>query len=244
MNVWRCGLMAVAAGGIFLATGGCDDSPPVPATLLEQAATQAKTSPRPTTQELLTGARTNTLLVPLPLKMQVPTSWKTKSLRVMLLEGPTPTSDISIQLSTRPSIRTEDFDRLVAGAKKELQQSPDTVKKADVRPLPGSGNGKLLERQMVGTPGPYTVYDAQNNPHVSTQSIYKWTLTAFVPFENAYQVYELNFIGLTKEQYEKDKEFLNSIVSTLTLATPGEAGGIPPAATTAPTPAPPPSALP
>ena len=38
------------------------------------------------------------------------------------------------------------------------------------------------------------------------------------PHEGAIQVFEVNFIGLTKSQFDKDKEFLNSVLSTLQYA--------------------------
>jgi hypothetical protein len=229
--------------------GGCDDRSSVPQSVLDQAATQnsSKTPARPTTQELLTGHRTTLVLTPLPLTMQVPDSWKIEPLRgtpVTLVTGATPTSDISIQLSIRPSIHNDEFESLVTGAKKEMKQKPDTVKKLDIRPL-GSGGAKLMERQSQGAPAPYTVYDAHNIPRVTTQSVYKWTLTVFVPHENAFQVYELNFIGLTKQQFDADKDFLNSIVNTLALGSGAGASsgaGVTSgagAASTSPAPAPP-----
>jgi hypothetical protein len=241
MSFWGYGmLIAAAAGGLGL-MAACDDKSSVPQAVIDQATTQAtdQMPARPTTQELLSGPRTSELLTPLPLRMQIPKSWGRPrvitSTTENILEGATPAGDISISKKVRPSITKTDFDRLIAGAKKEMQQNPDTIKKADLRPLPNSSDGKLFERQSVGQPGPYTTYDAQNIPHTSTQSIYKWTLMAFVPHADAYQVYELNFIGLTKEQFEKDQEFLNSIINTLSYATVGDSA--PPTATPASAPA-------
>ena len=54
------------------------------------------------------------------------------------------------------------------------------------------------------------------------------------PHGDAFQVYELNFVGLTKSQYDKDKDFLQGLLETLGH---GSAGG----ATTSPA-APPPGA--
>jgi hypothetical protein len=240
MNGWRCGVVAVVVTGALGLATACDEKPSIPQAVIDEATTQVndKTLTRPTTQELLSGERTSLLLTPLPLSMRVPTSWKIEPVKgrsVSLLNGPTPTSDVSIQFSIRPSLTSEAFDHLIAGARKEMQQNPDTVKKLDVRPLGGSG-AKLMERQTVGPPRPYTVYDAQNLPHTTTQSSFTWTLTAFVPYENAYQVYELSFIGLTKEQYDKDKDFLEGIVNTLAYGTgaAGPAGALPEASPTSP----------
>lgn len=60
------------------------------------------------------------------------------------------------------------------------------------------------------------LYDKNNVPHTTTESIFNWNTSVLIPSDDGkYQVYELNFIGLTRSQYEKDKDFLNSILNTI-----------------------------
>ena len=115
-----------------------------------------------------------------------------------------------------------------------IAANPQQIVKFELRPL---GNNQVLERQSVGRPAPLTVYDSNNQPHTSEESIFNWTISVLVPNEGAFQVYELNFLLLTKSQYDKDKDFLDSVVQTLRYATdtsPSAPPSAQPAATTLP----------
>lgn len=241
MNVaLRIIVTAIATAALFLS--GCDDKPEVPQAVLDQARKQTEdatkpASKRPATQALLTGKRSRTALIPLPLTMDLPPGWgklDEPDIKVSanLLQGYTPSGgEVQIQLSNRAAIKQEDLDLMIAGGKKEMAEKPKEILKFDVRPL---GANKVLERQSVGHPAPFTTYDANMQPHTSEESAFNWTITVLVPNEGAYQRYELNFIGLTKSQYDRDKDFLNSVVDTLRYATDTTP-------TPAPSPPPPPS---
>src|SRR4051812_48596855 len=57
---------------------GCDDKPAVPPAVLQQQAKndeQKHPNKHPTTQELLSGKRSRTALIPLPLTMELPPGW-------------------------------------------------------------------------------------------------------------------------------------------------------------------------
>jgi hypothetical protein len=234
MTLWiRAGL--VAGTFIFCAGvgGGCDDrgSSTVPPEVLAAANKPQQDAPKvPTTQELLSGHRSRTVLSPLPLTMELPPGWhQMKDAPVPnLWDGYTPSGEVQLQLNTRRPMTQEELDRLMEGARKEMAEKPQQILKVDLRP---HGKCKILERQSVGQPKPFTLFDSNNVPHTTTDSIFNWTISLLAPGEEgAYQVYELNFIGLTKSQYDKDKDFLNSVVSTLQYGGDVSAG----AATTAP----------
>jgi hypothetical protein len=201
---------------------GCDDRPPVPASVLEQAKKQdqqPKGPKVPTTQELLTGPRKRVDLMPLPLSMEMPVSWGRWNeknpagikIDANLFQGYTPNGEVQIQLSSRPSMKPEDLDRIVDAGKKEKAAKPQQILKFELRPL---GSAKVLERQSVGLPQPLTTYDPDGTAHTSVESNFKWTLTVLVPSSGNYSVYEIE-MDLTKNQYDKDKDFLNTIIDTL-----------------------------
>lgn len=225
MMLWMRVMVLPAA---ILLAAGCEERPEVPPELLNKPAEpRAGGVPRPTTQELVGGPRSRTVLSPLPLTMDLPPSWGRESLNDIptpanLLQGYTPNGEVQIQLGTRPMMTQAKLDALLVGAKKEMETDPQL--KVELRTL---GNMKILERQSVGKPRPLTVYDSNMQPHTSTESIFNWSILALLPREEGYQAYELIFIGLTKSQYDKDREFLEGILRTL------EAGDG--AATTAPT---------
>jgi hypothetical protein len=217
-----------AAAAAMLTCTGCDDEPAggIPQAVLDQQArkTAEVALPKaPTTQELVSAPPTTLALGPLPLTMRVPRSWAIKTTGgASLLSGFAPGGEVTIQLTSRPSLKQEELDRLINAAKKEQTQKPQSILKVEVRPL---GNVQVYERQAVGEPAPYTVYDSNNQPHTTTESLFKWTLSVLAPHAGAHQVYELNFVGLTKSQYDADKAFLQGILDTLAYGAPAATSG-------------------
>jgi hypothetical protein len=206
------GILLLAA----LLASACDEKPSAPAVLSEQARHAAEGPKRPTTQELLTGPRKRIVLGPMPFSVRAPASWKIEVLPangISMLQGPTPSGEAQIQLSTRPTTSSQDLDRLVQGAKKELAEHPDRVRKAELRSI---GAVKIFERQALGTPGPLTVMDSTGEEHVETATPYNWTVWMFVPAAGgSFEKYEMNFIGLTEKEHDIDKPLLDEIVSTI-----------------------------
>ena len=225
-----------AAIGMFGLCWGCDDSDTkVPPAVLEQASKPPESGMRiPTTQDLLTGHRSRTILLPIPVSLEMPFGWGPDHRTGMpnLIMGYTPSGgEVSIQLIPRSPLRAKDLNTMVAAAKKEMAANSAKIFKCDLRPL---GTAQLLERQRVGDPAPMTTYDKNNQPHESMESPFKWTLDVLVPHEGAFQDHELSFFALTKSQYDKDKDFLNGVVSTLQYVTPESASQ--PTTTTPPAP--------
>ena len=245
MKQWIRTLVVPAAALVAVGLTACDDTPAVPQAVLDESNKPTDTSinKRPTTQSLLSGTRSRSALIPLPLTMEMPEGWgKPKDMEAApghLLQGYTPNGDVQIQLASRPVMKKERLDQLIEGAKKEMAKNPAV--KVELRDM---GSSKVLERQSVGQPRPLTVYDDQGVPHTTTEAIFNWTYSVLVPFEGAYQVYELNFIGLTKSQYDKDKDFLEGILKTIQYAGDGgSAASLAPATPSAPA-APAPAAAP
>jgi hypothetical protein len=230
MNRLACIAALLACAGVTMY--GCDDTPAPPPHLLEDkpATQEAPKVVRPTTQELLTGPRQTIRLGELPLTAQAPASWAVKPMPAtdhVLLQGPTPSGDVVVQLNERPITKGTTLEFLVNGAKKEQQQSPDTVKMVELRPIRGA---KVLERQRVGlTPLP----SPEDPPGTKLSPPLSWTITVFVPQGEDYGTFELNFIGLTVEQYETDKALLRGIIDSLALDAVA-ASATPPTTTAAP----------
>ncbi|HEX8520923.1 MAG TPA: hypothetical protein VF669_01620 [Tepidisphaeraceae bacterium] len=202
--------------------GACDDRTSVPQNVQDAAtkaqADAAKGPQRPTTQELLTGPKKRLALTPLPFSAQVPGSWRVETLAsgsLTVLTGPTPSGEAQVQLSSRSLTSKDELGVIQRAAKKELattQAGTKHVLKADFRKL---GDAELFERQAVGQPGPLVVTDLNNQEHTVTATPYTWTITLFVPKGDSYAKFELNFLGLTAEQYKQDKALLDQIVNSL-----------------------------
>lgn len=219
----RVSIVTAVAAAAALLQPGCEEEPVggIPQAVLDQQAKQNAEPdlPKiPTTQELVSGTRKTLALGPLPLTMRVPESWNLQVAGgASLLRGFTPNGEVTIQLTSRPSLKPDELTRLVNAAKKEQSERPQSILKVQLRPL---GQAQVYERQSVGDPAPYTVYDANNIPRTTTEQLFKWTVSVLAPHAGAHQVYELNFVGLTKSQYEQDKQFLQTMLDTLAPGTP------------------------
>jgi hypothetical protein len=217
-----CGA-AVMLAGIFAVGGGCDDtSAPPPHLVADQpAAKPVEAEPtRPTTQELLQGPRKPVSLGDLPLTVRAPGGWALKTLANtthVLLEGPTPSGEATIQLNVRPVINAQKLEMIVNGAKKELEQFPKSIKMVELRQITGA---QVLERQRVGEM-PRALPD--DDPNVKPSRPFNWTITVFVARGAKHDAYELNFVGLTENQYEMDKPLLRGIIDSITVQSAADA---------------------
>jgi hypothetical protein len=170
-------------------------------------------NPRPTTQELLTGPRNSLRLHYFPLSVQAPESWKITSMAggdLVFVEGPAPAGDdVQIQLSHRGVVPDQQFDRRHAATTREAANA--NVMRSEVRSF---GEMKILEHQSLGKE-PVTLTDRSGKPMPQTVNL-KWNVHVFIHRpEGGYESYELNFVGLTADQYEKDKDFLRGIVESV-----------------------------
>ena len=206
----------------LLAVIGCDDKNSETA---EQAVAKTRTEgpqgpKHPTTQELLTGPRHRLALKAIPFSVSTPLEWKVENLingSIVVLTGPTPSGEAQIQLSIRPTAKKDELEIIHRAARKEATQPASQslskhVVKAEFRKM---NDIEVFDRQAVGQPGPLTVTDAKGIEHTETATPYTWTVILFVPQGADFARYEINFIGLTAEQYEQDKPLLNEVINSI-----------------------------
>src|SRR5688500_14087988 len=207
-------LAALLAAGL-----ACDDAPEPPPQLLEQSRKEDEGPKKPTTQELLSGPRGVISLGALPLTVRAPKDWKVNSLangNIMFLQGPTPSGEAQISLSRRPTAKSEQIEAVINGARKEMAATQSSVKKAETRELPGGA--RVFERQSIGRMMPAVPLDDEGKTMSKPSPAMSWTITVFVPEGNLFEAYELNFIGLTVDQYEADQRLLREIIDSLAVA--------------------------
>jgi hypothetical protein len=204
-------LAAVVAGTILIGAG-CDDRPTPPPPAAQRNADGSQTDPsappRPTTQELVAGPYKHLQLAPLPLTADVPQSWEVEN---NTLKGPIPYSphDLIIQLTSWRRQSGDRFDRMLNYAKKDAEARH--VTHFDVRD--GSGGMKIIEEQTAAESAGVTSEPASTQPGMPLMS---WKLLFYVPRGGDFDVYDLNFINLDNDTFEKNKPMLRKIVDSVT----------------------------
>lgn len=205
------GAGAMVIIGLGMAIVGCDDRRNLVPVLQQQPAATQPT--RPTTQELLQGEPTRVALKVIPFWISVPRGWELKSqVGVMVLEGPTPTGMAQLQVGRHLAPIAQHDLRMIEGAKREAAAKPGPYTLADVRE---SGGLKVLETRSVGNTLQTPAIDAQGTKIADTTTRMDWKTTVFVPDGRDMAVCEIHFIDLTREQYDRDKELLTKIMSSL-----------------------------
>jgi hypothetical protein len=176
------------------------------------------------------------MLDTLPLSMQVPQGWQITrhgtAGSIVWLEGPTPHSDARIDLKQREPLSTSEYELYLRGTEREQREEPA----AQVR-IRDAGPMKVVERISMLKPVTAPLVDAQGlhqlDEHgefvVQTTTPMRWRLNVFVPREQEVEHYELNFVVITREQYEVDRPLLESMLGTLRYIGPGTAPATQPA---------------
>lgn len=195
---------------LIVAIVGCDDRRTLVPVIAPTPATKAA---RPTTQELLQGEQARIALKVIPFWVSVPRGWEMKSQAgVMVLEGPTPSGVAQLQIGRHLAPIAQHAERLVEGAKRDAASKPGPYTLADVREL---GGLQMLETRSIGPTQPTPAIDAQGNTIADTSTRMDWKTMVFVPEGRETAVCEIHFIDLTREQYDRDKELLTKIMSSL-----------------------------
>jgi hypothetical protein len=212
----------VAIVGLLLAGIGCDDKNSLPESVQKAAAKaqdQAGTPQRPTTRELVNGPKRRLKLTPIPFTARVPVSWKIENLgsgNLTILGGPTPSGEAQLQVTARSPATAEDIDIIKRASKKEMATTQSATGRHTIEAhFRTVGGIQAFERRVLGTPAPLIVTDDNNEEHTVTATPYTWTLTLFVPQGQNFNRYEINFIAMTREQYEQDKQVLEPIIDSL-----------------------------
>jgi len=204
-------------GAISPLLSGCDDSPVATSygeIKVAEPASPVSTQPIVSSSlEILNGPRKQLPLLVVPLVATVPESWRVQQNeggRLVFVEGQGPTQFVQIQLARRPAISAQEMDARLTAASKEKTGTGVTVRSL--------GDTRVLERVAVGTLSSTPIFDDKGNTIVVVSPPVRWTITFFQPRigqPREVDVYELNFVGLTLEQYEAEKRFLKEIVDSI-----------------------------
>jgi hypothetical protein len=199
---------------------GCDRPQPRAANRQQDQtsdpATQASATvtSRPTTQQLLTGEQVRMPLRAIPFSISVPKGWEIKSnAGIMTLEGPTPAGTAQIQVSRHVAPIAQHAERLVEGAKKEVQSNTPKYGLAEVRNM--TPDIRSLEyRTVARSPTGAPTIDSTGRQIAPTATPMQWKLTAFVPHGKDTDLCELSYTDLTLEQFEIDRPLLEKIFAS------------------------------
>ncbi len=176
---------------------------------------------RPSTQALRDAPRRELALLYVPLKIRVPQDWKLENLRLPqnelhFLRGPGSRDDIRIQIATRPPLTATGLQILLEGANKEMAANPAKILKVE---LSTQGKLKVLERQRLGSVPPHSPsLAAAAGVVIDDSPLLEWTWTFLAPRGQVFDVYELNFIGLTSDDFKADQAFLRSLLGSVELS--------------------------
>lgn len=217
---WRSAkpLPAVSlAASMLLIAIACDDKRDLPPNLpTEPPASQPGQStvpPRPTTLQLLEAPRRHLNLTGdrMGLTIDVPPSWHLNTIGTSTyLEGETPRGDVRIQIIMKGIPLKDDTIRAMERiARQHATTQPEEYAFTPLRDI--GANAKVLQQRDFLRHIPVT-RDKGVREYVD---LVDWTIEVFVPSELGYRVIALGFSGLTLDQYQKDREFLEDIIRTL-----------------------------
>lgn len=215
MNRFLFALILLASAAVWC---GCDEREKLPPPRPSSTDPAIEDS-RPTTQAILGAQRGRTQIGSYPLSLEIPSSlWKVEITNLTtpqgpatltMVTGPAPHEDVTIVVSPQAPLKMDMLDRFIE--KHGQADPPDVVKKADHRK---QGNSHILEVQI------FRPEARRPDGAVSRRSGYQWRVTVFVAAEgDHFSRYELSIAGLTPEQFEQDREFLQSIVDSLRVET-------------------------
>lgn len=221
-----CGRITAGCLGMLLVLAcGCDErSTPSPGGPSPSARRVPPIPPRPTTAELVDAPRKAMALGVYPLVMDVPQglwqlkiSTETGAATSISIEGPAPAGDVLIQVTHYPVLQPADaLAKKEADGLKDMNAHRDTVLMSEMRAM---GPAKVLERRTIVKDG-IKELGKDGVTQIPKDEI-KWNLMVFTPHPSkreqgpVFEWYMVSFTLLSREQYEKDKEFLEKIVGSL-----------------------------
>ena len=149
----------------------------------------------------------------IPFNLTVPRGWDFKSEDgITVLQGPSPKGIVQIAIGKHISPIPDHAKRLIDGAKKELADHPNQYALANVR----QDNGvQILETRSIDATRQSPTIDADGSVLAPTSTPMRWKISAFVTNGAELDICEINFVDLTREQYDRDKDFLQQIIASL-----------------------------
>ncbi|HEV8604992.1 MAG TPA: hypothetical protein VGQ99_06480 [Tepidisphaeraceae bacterium] len=145
-------------------------------------------------------------LVDYPLTLRVPERWDLRYGAVTILQGPTPHGPRPDGVIHLIISRRGPFPKMVMDALKP--------------PATRTATQDSFARDEMRTLGKLRIYEMRSLQPATAQlpAMMKWTISAYEPIDaDNVRLYQINFLDLTREHFEKDRQLLESIVSSLAL---------------------------
>jgi hypothetical protein len=180
---------------------------------------------RPTTRDLIEGARADMPINSAPLTVKVPPSWKIELVDgVSILEGPTPSGDTTITVSTLPGMTPKHIDLMADGAKADAQQHPNLVQFRDLHQINGLRVFEKIEYSQAATQPATQPDQAAGPPPDATSDLtasaaadgptITWSRLVFVPFQDSFLPCSFSISAMTPDEYNQDQAFLQSVLDS------------------------------
>jgi len=145
-------------------------------------------------------------IVDYPLKIRVPEQWMLNYGGVNILEGPTPNGPLSDGRIHLIVSRQGPISKVVLDSLKPASR-PATAPSFELEEMRMLGKMKVYERRSVQPAA------------AGVPAMMKWTIGVYQTLDNEnVRLYQISFLDLTREHFEKDRQLLEAIVKSLDLA--------------------------
>jgi len=151
----------------------------------------------------------------LPITVQVPESWQITSVEhIVFLEGPLPkptsVREATIELQRQGKLTADSFTAFVKDMQTANEQSPELVQISPLKTI-----GKMITFGQRIMPAPPATMPADQAAS-ALPPLYRWSTWVFVPSsDGGYDRYGLQFVDLDIDSYNANKDFLESIISSI-----------------------------
>jgi hypothetical protein len=142
-------------------------------------------------------------LVDYPLSLRVPEKWELKYGTVTLLQGPTPNGPLP-----------DGMIHLIVSKPGPLPRTAIEALKPATRPATTKDS---IARDEMRNLGPLRIYERRAiQPIEGGAELVKWTVSAYEPMDkDNMRVYQISFLQLSREHFEKDRQLLEGIIGSL-----------------------------
>jgi len=147
-------------------------------------------------------------LLDYPLQIHVPEQWVIEYGTVNILQGPTPHGRL-------PDGRIH----LIVSKQGPLTSLVLESLKATTRPT----TGPSIEQEEMRALGKMKVYERRSVQPATAgvPAMMRWTIAIYEPIDKEnVRLYQISFLDLSREHFEKDRELLESIVKSIEVAEP------------------------
>lgn len=186
----------------------CDHEPTPPTSLPSETLSFDPVDSPPTPVPVTEQPRKTLSLRLIPFTLQAPETWEVVSTKggespITMIEGPILDDEVRITLGLREPVGGEVFKNLL----KRFEKQDSDLK----------NNGQGFVR--VTNTGDLWMIDLRRKPLDSqvqpSEQLIEWRITLLYPRGVMYEQYTLQFIGLTVEAYEKNKDLLTEILQSI-----------------------------